>query len=236
MNKSIVPMAVGASTSEGLGTSAGHPFFVQVKVDFRLSSSSAISADAWITIDSPGGSGTLGNIKQLTGSSGAEGKQFTVTGTVPPGFTASGFSITLNIQNTGTDTLELKDRRVQVFYSLWGQVLPGLLLIVGLLMTIIGFIRGRKPGVRKPTTTTPGWEPTLQWSGSGGGAKGASAAAKETKKSRFSIRSSKQSKTKQRKVVRKAAPAGGGQIECKFCGKKVAPTAFFCPHCYGKLR
>jgi hypothetical protein len=156
-----------------------------------------------------------------------------MTGTVPPSHTSSSFSITLNIQNTGTGTLELKDRSVQVFYSLWGQILPGLIFVTGLLITIIGIVRGRRTTVRRPAPVTPGWEPTLQWSG---GARGTRTAAKEDKKSRFSIRSSKQPKTVKRKVVRKAAPAAAGQIGCKFCGKKVSPTAFFCPHCYGKLR
>ncbi|MFW9854580.1 MAG: zinc ribbon domain-containing protein [Candidatus Thorarchaeota archaeon] len=228
----IIPMGVGASTSEGLGISNSHPLFVNVRVEFILSSTDAISCDAWITIDAAIGSGTLGQVSQLTGASGTD-IRYVLTGTVPPSYTSSSFSISLNVQNTGSNTLELKDRRVQVFYSLWGQVLPGLIFIVGLIMTAFGFMRGRKTRVRKPTAVTPGWEPTLQW---GGGARGTRDAPKESKKSRFSIRSSKQPKTVQRKVVRKAAPASAGQIDCKFCGKKVSPTAFFCPHCYGKLR
>ncbi|MFW9780339.1 MAG: zinc ribbon domain-containing protein [Candidatus Heimdallarchaeota archaeon] len=227
-----VPLGVGAGTSEGLGISNSHPLFVNVRVEFILSSPDAISCNAWITIDAAAGSGTLGQVSQLTGPSGTD-TRYVLTGIVPPSYTSSSFSINLNILNTGPNTLELKDRRVQVFYSLWGQVLPGLIFVIGLVLIIFGFMQGRKTRVRKPTPVTPGWEPTLQWSG---GARGTRDTPKESKKSRFSIRSSKQPTTVQRKVVRKAAPASAGQIDCKFCGKKVSPTAFFCPHCYGKLR
>ena len=116
---------------------------------------------------------------------------------------------------------------------MYSTYLPALITIIGLVVTVLGFtvLKGG-PAVPKRKAVAPGgWEPTLQW---GGGAAGTGGT--ETKRPRMAIKSAKSPKTTKKKVVRKAVPAGGATQSCKFCGKSVPASAFFCPNCYGKLR
>ncbi|UCE12778.1 MAG: zinc ribbon domain-containing protein [Candidatus Heimdallarchaeota archaeon] len=142
--------------------------------------------------------------------------QFTV---VAPSSTDE-YTLKLRIQNTGSNDITLGSRLVLVTPSLFSTILPILFVIIGLILTIVGFIK-RGPAVPKPRPAPGGWEPTLQW---GGGAK----------QPKMAIKSETAApKPTQRKVVKKAA---AGDQSCKFCGKSVPASAFFCPHCYGKLR
>ncbi|MFW9823255.1 MAG: hypothetical protein ACFFE4_09985 [Candidatus Thorarchaeota archaeon] len=145
----------------------------------------------------------------------------------------SGFSLFLKIENQGSNAITLVNSRVDIIYNVPSFYLPVIFILIGILLTIVPFIRSRRtPSVRKAPKVGTGWEPTLQW----GGGSGKASEPEPTKKSRFTIKSSKKQKPTATKVVRKAAPVSGTQVSCKFCGKNVSPSAFFCPHCYGKLR
>ena len=133
-------------------------------------------------------------------------------------------SIYLNVNNQPGSSISISNRHVKVVYGLIGLIVPALFAVVGLILTAVSFTRKKEPTVRAPRAApTGGWEPTLQW---GGGA--------AKKKPKMAI-STPKGKTTKKKVVRKV-PKAGAASTCKFCGKEVASNAFFCPHCYGKLR
>jgi len=135
------------------------------------------------------------------------------------------YDLYVEIDNTGDNRITMLASRVDITYTLFAQIIPALLAIAGLVITIVGFVTGRGPSAPKARPAPGGWEPTLQW---GGGA---------AKQPKMAIKSTKAGKpTPVKKVVKKAAPTGGAQQPCKFCGKPVPASAFFCPHCYGKLR
>ncbi len=153
----------------------------------------------------------------------------------PIGFRAagSGFTLYLKIENFGSNIINLVEYRVDVIWNVTSFYVPLIITFLGIILIIFSIIRGRRaPAQQKLPKVETGWEPTLQW-GSGAGK---SSKPISDKKSRFSIKSSKPPPKPSKTVVRKAAPTGGAQVACKFCGKQVPTSAFFCPHCYGKLR
>ncbi|MFX1285774.1 MAG: hypothetical protein ACFFB5_19190 [Promethearchaeota archaeon] len=137
---------------------------------------------------------------------------------------SQGFILKVRIVNQEPSQIQLITSRVDISYTLFAQIFPIILTIVGLILTVVGFVTGRGPQVPKARAAPGGWEPTLQW---GGGA---------AKQPKMAIKSTTAAPKKVKKVVKKAAPAGGAEQTCKFCGKPVPASAFFCPHCYGKLR
>jgi len=153
--------------------------------------------------------------------------------TLTPAATSSGYTFTYEIENLGVSDLTIDNRSLKTQYSLTSTILPLILALIGIIIIIVGFILSRgKPSTtkRKKKVTTPGgWEPTLQW---GGGS--AKTGTTKTKKPRLAIKTTKTSVKTNKKVVQR--PTGGAQASCKFCGKNVPNAAFFCPHCYGKLR
>lgn len=143
--------------------------------------------------------------------------QFTI---VAPAST-NAYTLRLRIQNTGSNDVTLGSRLILITPSLFSTIFPLLFAIIGLILTIVGFIK-RGPAAPKPRAVPGGWEPTLQWGGGTG------------KQPKMAIKSTTAAPKKTpKKVVKKAA---AGEQSCKFCGKPVPASAFFCPHCYGKLR
>ncbi|MFX1516331.1 MAG: hypothetical protein ACFFC6_08480 [Promethearchaeota archaeon] len=162
----------------------------------------------------------------LGGSGGESGRMLvSIYTSLNAGAASADYDLYVEIDNTGDNRISMLASRVDITYTLFAQIIPALVAIAGLIVTIVGFVTGRKPAVPKAKPAPGGWEPTLQW---GGGA---------AKQPKMAIKSGTTGKpTQVKKVVKKAAPAGGAQQPCKFCGKPVPASAFFCPHCYGKLR
>ncbi len=101
-----------------------------------------------------------------------------------------------------------------------------LIFYAGAALVITGYIINRKQKIKKPTDVK--WEPTLKW-------RGETPITGETKAPKMAIKTTPQPKKKVKKVVKKASPKAGDTKDCKYCGKSVQRSAFFCPHCYGKL-
>ena len=168
-----------------------------------------------------------GTERTYSGDSGGESGRVlaTIYTSLNAAAASADYDLYVEIDNTGNNRITMLASRVDITYTLFAQIFPALLAIAGLVVTIVGFVRGRGPSVPKARPAPGGWEPTLQW---GGGA---------AKQPKMAIKSTTPGKPKPaKKVVKKAAPAGGAQQPCKFCGKPVPASAFFCPHCYGKLR
>ncbi|MHA2244405.1 MAG: hypothetical protein ACXADY_05510 [Candidatus Hodarchaeales archaeon] len=209
---------------------AGHPLWVNIRVTFILQGSNEryeCNVKLVYESDNYQRSYDIAN-KSINVNPDINYIQSSMATTLMPPYSSARYDLYLEIENNGNNNIVLGEKVVLVYYSLFSTVIPAIIALVGLILTIFGFIKGKKPSAVKTKAPPGGWEPTLQW---GGGAGKASA----KKQPKMAIKSSKAPK-KGKKVVKKAAPAGGGQIACKFCGKQVASSAFFCPHCYGKLR
>ena len=212
-----------------------HPLFVLVKVSFNLRSQSDIHCKVNLVYESTDGN-TVQEIFQNPQYKDGDGdwdtfQTFSVSTQIGPSYAAKGFSLKLRIENTGDDPVTLGVTKGYFTFTLFASVFPAIFAIVGLALVIIGTVMSRKPAVAKPKPAPGGWEPTLQWGG------GAAAGTQPTRKQpKMAIKSTKAPKKVTKKVIRKAAPAAGAQQACKFCGKPVSASAFFCPHCYGKLR
>ncbi len=222
----MVQITPGNTVTTTLVGIPGHPLHVQISVVYLLSSDDDISCDVTVvyqtatTADSQ-----IGDAKYIYDDVGGW-RQKSIVRTIPPPYSSRSFSIALRIDNQGSNTITLANRRVSAVFTLTGLILPAIILIIGIILAVFGFIKARGPAVAKPKAVPGGWEPTLQWGG-GAGAR---------KQPKMAIKSTKAPKTAKKKVVKKVAPAGGAQQACKFCGKQVPASAFFCPHCYGKLR
>lgn len=227
-DKTLVNIAPGSTVTTTLVGIPGHPLHVQISVVFLLSSSDDIACDISVVYQTEQTEDSqIGNTKYIYDDTGGW-RQKSIVRTIPPPYSSRSFSVALRIDNQGSNTITLANRRVTAVFTLTGLILPAIILIIGIILAVFGFIKARGPAVAKPKAVPGGWEPTLQWGGGTGGA----AARKQPK---MAIKSTKAPKTA-KKVVKKAAPAGGAQQSCKFCGKSVPASAFFCPHCYGKLR
>lgn len=227
-------VSAGSTQTVDMGPGVGaHPLPVILKVSFTIDHNDDFDCDVTLLIDSenPGIGLTALDPKPFSGEgSGRTRKSIQVT-LIPPG-SSSPFAVDIDVENTGSNSFSIEDRRIQVTFTLWSSVFPAFLAFIGVIITIVGLIQARRgPAVPKKPKVTPGWEPTLQWgSSAAGGTKTAG------RKPKMAIKSTKATKPARKTVVRKAAPTSGAQASCKFCGKSVSATAFFCPHCYGKLR
>jgi hypothetical protein len=215
----------GNSEKVNLAEIGGHMLWVSVRVTFIIEGSTEYDCTVTLIYDSE----DLRNqpISEDINYNEEPGRgylQKTISTTIMPPASSKTYSLYLDIENDGNEEIKLGDRIVLVTYSLWATVLPVIIAIAGLVVTIVGVVQSRGPSVPKAKAAPGGWEPTLQW---GGGA---------AKQPKMAIKSTSAKPKKVKKVVKKAAPAGGAQQPCKFCGKPVPASAFFCPHCYGKLR
>ena len=140
-------------------------------------------------------------------------------------------SCDINDINTGNLTLEYRELKANFMF--FTAILPSLSGFAGIIIMIAGFvINYRKMAKGKPLTVKPEWEPRLQWDGS-------SSSKKQLEKTpRMAIKTKKSSTRSKtiKKTIEKVKPESGPSIACKFCGKKMPRSAFFCPHCYGKIR
>ncbi|MFX0184642.1 MAG: hypothetical protein ACFE95_16290 [Candidatus Hodarchaeota archaeon] len=213
----------------------GHPIPVFLKVSFLIDHNQEFDCFISLFLDSDNpeiGQDLFVTSKSFSGTgSGSTWKSFQIV-LVPP-YSSSSYTFSLEVQNpSSSNDITVSDARIQVTFTLWATAFPALLAVIGVIISIVGFIRARRgPAVPKKPKVTPGWEPTLQWG---------SSAAGDTKttgrRPKMAIKSTKAAKPTKKPVVRRAAPTSGTQASCKFCGKNVSATAFFCPHCYGKLR
>ena len=212
------------------------PFFTSLKVTFELQSDFLYSCDVVLLFESqsiPIPQEIGGTSNSYAESEGTVTK--TITTVISPQAASEAFNIYVRVNNTGTNILFVSERQVSVVYSFFGLVIPGLITLIGLIVTVISFVRGRSAAPKMKKRPAPGgWEPTLQW---GGGSASSGAKDKSARKRpKMAISSTKGKPARKTKVVRKTVPAGGAQASCKFCGKPVPQNAFFCPHCYGKLK
>jgi len=212
------------------------PLWAFAKTSFHIESYSDLDFELTLTFD--------GNVQQdlftvnvfkLYSGDGSAPTELVKTNsiTLTPAATSSSYTFTITIRNLGSNDLTIGNRSVKTIYSLTSTIIPLILALIGIIVIIVGFIVSRgKPSTtkkREKVTTPGGWEPTLQW---GGGS--AKTSTTKTKKPKMAIKSTKTSVKTKNKVVQ--GPTGGAQASCKFCGKNVPSSAFFCPHCYGKLR
>jgi len=129
-----------------------------------------------------------------------------------------------------TGSLYLEKCEMEVIYTLFAMVLPPISALIGSVVCIGGFIINyRRLAARpKPREVPSGWEPSLKI--------GTAFEAKEKKAPKMAITPTKSEEKPAKTVAKKAVPKAGPQQACKYCGKSVSASAFFCPHCYGKLR
>lgn len=129
-----------------------------------------------------------------------------------------------------TGSLYLEKCEMEVIYTLFAMVLPPISALIGSVVCIGGFIINyrRLAAGPKPREVPGGWEPSLKMA--------TAFEAKEKKAPKLAITPTKSEVKPAKKVAKKAVPKGGPQQACKYCGKSVPTSAFFCPHCYGKLR
>lgn len=222
----------GGDRNINLGSIPGHPFFVNIKVDFTLTADNDYGCNIQlIYYTSELGEVPIEGTQRTYDEPSSTDRRISITTMINPGAAGSGFELRLRVDNYGSSPVTISDREVFVVFGLFGMVLPLIILIIGLIVTAVGFIRKAEPKMKKKRAVpSGGWEPTLQWGG------GTGTASKSTKKKPRMAISSPKKTTPKKRVVKKAVPKGGAQVSCKFCGKPVSSNAFFCPHCYGKLR
>jgi len=121
---------------------------------------------------------------------------------------------------------------VDVIYWFWFAVIPSFASISGIIILIGGFIYNRRPSIRRKKIQPVAWEPSLQWGGSQ-----PKEPVKEKSPSRFKRPAfGTKAKTIPPPTTKGTSRPSGTQNACKYCGKPVSPGAYFCPHCYGKLK
>jgi hypothetical protein len=211
-----------------------HPFSFQIIVEwyFHSPSGSEFSVSSSIIITKAGQvMGTIpGTINDNNWVSSDDYLQRHYI-TVPSKYGSSSFSLFARVQGQpasqeAVNDLYLEDIRVKMTYIIFYMIISPLLFLAGIALVIAGYIIGRKQRAKKPVDVK--WEPTLKW-------RGESPITGETKAPKMAIKTTPQPKKKVKKVVKKASPIAGDTKTCKFCGKSVQRSAFFCPHCYGKL-
>ena len=235
---------ISPSTSQSVnviqgGTEIGtHPLQVFIKANFiiQYTDDYSIRVSVIYSPSEPGAqTGFLRTGVSLNGNNPNNNEQRSITCTVPVSYAGRRYSVYLEIENLGTSDITIGQRMIELRFSLYSTYLPALIVIIGLIVTILGFtvLKGGPSTPKRKTAAAPGgWEPTLQWSGGSSTDPGKTTA----KRPKMAIKSTKAVKGGQKKVVKKAVPKGGAQQACKFCGKNVPGSAFFCPSCYGKLR
>lgn len=172
-----------------------------------------------------------------TGSTGSE-QQLTFYMSLNQKYASSSFSLYLRFKCDPmfmpgfeySGSLYLKQCEMEVLYTLFATVIPPISALIGSVVCIGGFfINYRRLATKpKPREVPGGWEPSLRM--------GTAFESKEKKAPKMAIKPTKAKEKPTKKVGKKAVPKGGPQQACKYCGKSVSTSAFFCPHCYGKLR
>jgi hypothetical protein len=223
-----------------VGTVPQHPmfeFFTNIQITFELQSDNEYSCNVELLFESE----SIPIPQAIDGSSRNYGPEPSGTTTkaistmISPQAAREAFTISLRINNMGSNPITVSSRQVNVVYTFFGMVIPGLILLLGVILTVVSFVRGRSASPKVKKRTAPGgWEPTLQWGGSSAASGTKTKVAK--KRPKMGISSTRGKSEKKTRIVKKTVPQGGTQLGCKFCGKPVPQNAFFCPHCYGKLK
>lgn len=164
-------------------------------------------------------------------------QQLTTSMSLSQKYASSSFSLYLRIkcdpdfapESEYTGSLYLKECEMEVLYTLFAMILPPIFTLIGSAVCIGGFfINYRRLAKPKAKAVPDGWEPSLRM--------GTAFEPKEKRAPKMTIKPTKSKEKPTKKVAKKAVPKGGPQQACKYCGKNVSTSAFFCPHCYGKLR
>ena len=233
------PIQIGALANGDVfvGAVPAHPmleFFTSIEITFELQSDFDYSCDVLLLFESQsipirGIDGTDRNY-----SSEPSGTK-SISTMISPQASNEAFNIYLRVFNTGNNPITVSSRQIYVVYSFFGMIVPGLILLIGVILTVVSFVRVRSASPKVKKRTAPGgWEPTLQW---GGGSAASGTKTKSAKKRpKMGISSTRGKSEKKSKIVKKTVSQGGTQLGCKFCGKPIPQNAFFCPHCYGKLK
>ncbi|MHA1237430.1 MAG: hypothetical protein ACTSQ9_07215 [Candidatus Hodarchaeales archaeon] len=237
----VSPVQIGAFLEDVvfIGAVPEHPifpFFTNVKAIFILQSDFPYSCNIVLMYESASIpiAQEIGGVRSISEQGGGN-KQITISTMISPQAASESFTIRVKLDNTGSSSITVATRRVDVVYTIFGMGIPGLLVLTGIILTVISFVKGKKSAPKVKKRASPGeWEPTLQWSGASGASGSKSKSGK--KRAQMAISSTKGKGGKKTKIVKKTVPQGGAQVGCKFCGKQVAKSAFFCPHCYGKLK
>ena len=216
-----------------------HPFFMQISIDLIIKPPS--SEDSYQTsyqIIYNNSKGINGTVPYADGSSrmhGDEDLHISHHFMIGSKYTSSKFSLYARIQGEpvtdGTNDSFVESVNVKIVYMMLVAVLPTLCFMLGIVLVIAGIIAGKIRPSKKPKIkpVDAEWEPSLQWRGSGG-------SGDAVKTPKMAIKAPVKKKVKTKKVVKKTVLKGDTQRGCKFCGKPVPRSAFFCPHCYGKLQ
>jgi len=216
-----------------------HPFFMQISIKLIIKPPS--SGDYYhitgqiIYSNSKGINGTVPYTGGSWGLSGNDDLHISHNFMIASKYSSTSFSLYARFQGEpvtdGTNDFYVESVNVKINYIMLMSVLPFLCFIFGIVLVIAGLIAGKIRSSKKPKIipVDVGWEPSLRWGGSGGDGDAAKAP-------KMAIKAPVKKKVKTKKVVKKAVPKGDPQRGCKFCGKQVPRSAFFCPHCYGKLQ
>ncbi|MHA1976845.1 MAG: hypothetical protein ACW98I_08110 [Candidatus Hodarchaeales archaeon] len=231
-------VAISGGTTDGealVGTVPASPLMLNLKVVFIFSADNAYACDFQLFLKNENfphpGAALDGTQRSYDKSEGTASKQISLSFFDPISI-GQEFDLYIKVNNHGSSTIRILTRRIVVVQFL-GVLTPALLVLIGVMVAVVGLKKGSAPKTkRRKAAPAGGWEPTLQWSGGSGGAKPSST----KKRPKMAISSTKGKPQQKRTVVKKAVPKGGAQAGCKFCGKQVPSNAFFCPHCYGKLR
>ncbi len=207
-----------------------HPFFTLCEVKITLTSESSFECYLSLVYESTDGqiSSDIGFSGQISGG-GFDTVSYTFSTMISNAASARGYALLIRVQNSMGSQIQVTRTQASITFSMFAFIFPGIIALIGIVLIILGFVKGKStPSIKQPKPVS-GWEPTLQW---GGGSSGSA-----SRRPKMAIKSSdKKTPQPKKTVVKKAVPAGGSQTSCKFCGKQVPTTAFFCPHCYGKLR
>ena len=216
-----------------------HPFFMQITIELIIKAPSSgdyyQTSSQIIYSNSKGINGTVPYTDGSWGMSGNEDLHITHSFMIGSKYSSSKFSLYARIQGDpvtdGTNDFYVESVNVKIFYLMLIIILPIICFILGIVLVVAGLIAGKIRPSKKPKIkpVDARWEPSLQWGGSG-------ESDGTVKTPKMAIKAPVKKKVKTKKVVKKAVPKGDPQRACKFCGKSVPRSAFFCPHCYGKLQ
>ncbi|MHA1332448.1 MAG: hypothetical protein ACTSR2_15380, partial [Candidatus Hodarchaeales archaeon] len=145
----------------------GHPFFVSIKVQAILEASPNVDCSVSLKYESSDtvySSPIPGTTKDYYSEQYAIINLNTV---ISPEFAGRGFMIYLVVDNRGSNAITVTQSRVDLQFTLFSHVVPLLLLLIGGILTIIGFVKRKKgPSVKTVKEVPAGWDPTLQWGSS----------------------------------------------------------------------
>ncbi len=232
------PVDIFAGNPDGealVGRVPASPLMLNLKVIFIFSADNAYSCEFSLILKNDNfphpGAALDGTRRSVDSTESTDGKQISLSFFDPLSINQA-FDLYIKVNNQGSSTIQILTRRIVVVQFL-GILTPVLLTLVGVIVAVVGLRKGTAPKPkRRKAAPAGGWEPTLQWGSGSGGAQSSSA----KKRPKMAISSGKGKPKQKKTIVKKAVPKGGAQAGCKFCGKPVPNNAFFCPHCYGKLR